>query len=48
MGIGLILVVSSAEEARVITSASELGDRAYRIGEIVTGEEGSLGVEYVE
>jgi phosphoribosylformylglycinamidine cyclo-ligase len=34
MGIGLVLVVSSSASAEVMTRATELGERAYRIGEI--------------
>jgi phosphoribosylformylglycinamidine cyclo-ligase len=34
MGIGLVLVVPSSASAEVMTRATELGERAYRIGEI--------------
>lgn len=47
MGIGLIVVVAPEQADLVMTKATELGDRAYHIGEIVaqTGHEGT--VEYV-
>ena len=48
MGIGLILVVPAASVDSVIACASALGDRGYRIGEIVTAREGEPQVEYVE
>lgn len=48
MGIGLILVVPAASADSVIACASALGDRGYRIGEIVTAREGEPQVEYVE
>ena len=44
MGIGLVLVTPAAHADRVIARAAELGDRGYRIGEIVAGEK---RVEYV-
>ena len=46
MGIGLILVVPSDAVDRVLTRAAELGDRAFRIGEMVTAGEGDPEVEY--
>ena len=48
MGIGLILVVPAASTDSVIACASALGDRGYRIGEIVAAREGESQVEYVE
>jgi len=47
MGIGIILVVPPDMANRVITRAVELGDRACRIGEIVSVGEGGAEVEYV-
>jgi len=38
MGIGLVLVVSADQAETVIRRVVELGDRGYRIGEIVAGE----------
>ncbi len=46
MGIGLVLTVAADHVAGVIARAAELGDQAYRIGEIVAGE-GDARVEYV-
>ncbi|MBM4123862.1 MAG: phosphoribosylformylglycinamidine cyclo-ligase [Nitrospira sp.] len=46
MGIGLVLVVPAAQAEAVIARAAELGDRGYRIGEIVAGE-GEGRVDYV-
>jgi phosphoribosylformylglycinamidine cyclo-ligase len=46
MGIGLVLVVTSDCANQVILAAAKLGDRAYRIGEIVAGA-GEARVEYV-
>ena len=48
MGIGMILVVPSGVVGQVLTRAAELGDRAFRIGEIVGVAEGAPEVEYVE
>ena len=48
MGIGLILVVPSAAVDQVMARAVELGDRAFRIGEIVKAVDGDPEVEYVE
>ncbi|MCK6501654.1 MAG: AIR synthase-related protein [Nitrospira sp.] len=47
MGIGLVLVVAPEHADQVMAKAIELGDRAYRMGEIVTqaAEEGV--VDYV-
>ena len=47
MGIGLILVVAPEHADRVIAKAGALGDRAYRIGEIVKQAEEEGVVEYV-
>jgi phosphoribosylformylglycinamidine cyclo-ligase len=44
MGIGLVLVTQAGHADRLIARAAELGDRGYRIGEIVAGEK---RVEYV-
>jgi phosphoribosylformylglycinamidine cyclo-ligase len=44
MGIGLVLATQAGYADRVIARAAELGDRGYRIGEIVAGEK---RVEYV-
>jgi phosphoribosylformylglycinamidine cyclo-ligase len=44
MGIGLVLATQAGHADRVIARAAELGDRGYRIGEIVAGEK---RVEYV-
>jgi phosphoribosylformylglycinamidine cyclo-ligase len=48
MGIGLILVVSPDEADPVMRRATALGDRAYRIGRIVSAKDGEPLVEYVE
>jgi len=48
MGIGMILVVPSSAAGQVLTRAADLGDRAFRIGEIVGGAEGAPEVEYAE
>ncbi len=47
MGIGLVLVVPAEQADQVIRRAGELGDRGYRIGEIVTGQAGEKSVAYV-
>ena len=44
MGIGLVLATQAGHADRLIARAAELGDRGYRIGEIVAGEK---RVEYV-
>ncbi|TAJ23362.1 MAG: phosphoribosylformylglycinamidine cyclo-ligase [Nitrospirae bacterium] len=46
MGIGLVLVVPAAQADAVIARAAELGDKGYRIGEIIAGE-GEARVDYV-
>jgi phosphoribosylformylglycinamidine cyclo-ligase len=48
MGIGLALVVSANHVEKLIARAAELGDRGYRIGEIVASEPDGKRVEYVE
>ena len=47
MGIGLALVVSANHVEKLIARAAELGDRGYRIGEIVASEPDETRVEYV-
>ncbi|MBM4133305.1 MAG: phosphoribosylformylglycinamidine cyclo-ligase [Nitrospira sp.] len=47
MGIGLVLVVPAEQADRVISRAGELGDRGYKIGEIVAGPAGEKSVAYV-
>ncbi|MDE3226457.1 MAG: phosphoribosylformylglycinamidine cyclo-ligase [Nitrospirota bacterium] len=47
MGIGLVLVVPVEQADQVIRLAGELGDRGYRIGEIVAGPAGEQSVAYV-
>ena len=47
MGIGLALVVSPNHVEKLIARAAELGDRGYRIGEIVVSEPDGTRVEYV-
>jgi len=47
MGIGLALVVSANHVEILIARAAELGDRGYRIGEIVASEPDEKRVEYV-
>jgi phosphoribosylformylglycinamidine cyclo-ligase len=47
MGIGLILIVPPSVAEGVIARAVELGDRAYRIGEIVAFGSEDQQVEYV-
>jgi len=47
MGIGLALVVSANHVEQLIARAAELGDRGYRIGEIVASEPDGKRVEYV-
>ncbi len=48
MGIGLVIVCDEAEADRVITALGELGERAWRIGEIVQGLSGEARVDYVQ
>jgi phosphoribosylformylglycinamidine cyclo-ligase len=40
MGIGMVFVVSESEVEEVIQAASELGEKAYHIGQIVSGDQG--------
>ena len=47
MGIGLVLVVGSEQADRVIARVGELGDRAFRIGEIVRRDDSSPALDYV-
>ncbi len=47
MGIGLVLIVNAAQADRVIHRARELGDGAFRIGEIVPARPTSVAVDYV-
>ena len=47
MGIGLVLVTPAEQADQVIKRAGELGDQAYRIGEIVGQETREGTVEYV-
>ena len=47
MGIGLILVVPSQSAAAVLRKAAELGDRGWKIGEIVASSAPDPEVEYV-
>lgn len=47
MGIGLALVVSADHVEKLIARAAELGDRGFRIGEIVVSEPNGKRVEYV-
>jgi phosphoribosylformylglycinamidine cyclo-ligase len=47
MGIGLILIVPQAAAEGVMARAVELGERAYRIGEIVASGSEDRQVEYV-
>jgi phosphoribosylformylglycinamidine cyclo-ligase len=48
MGIGLILVVPPDSVAAVLAKAEALGDRGWRIGEMVSMVEGAPEVEYVD
>ena len=48
MGIGLVVVCAEAEAGRVVTALGELGERAWRIGEIVQGPSGEARVDYVQ
>jgi phosphoribosylformylglycinamidine cyclo-ligase len=48
MGVGLVLVVSADAADAIMRRAIALGDRAYRIGRIVSASEGEPLVEYVE
>jgi phosphoribosylformylglycinamidine cyclo-ligase len=47
MGIGLVLVTPAEQVDQVIKRAGELGDQAYRIGEIVAQQTREGTVEYV-
>lgn len=47
MGIGLVLVVSAGQADGVIARAAELGDKGYRIGEIVADKAREQRVDYV-
>jgi phosphoribosylformylglycinamidine cyclo-ligase len=47
MGIGLVLATAAADAPGVMARASALGDRAYRIGEMIAGNRDEPGVEYV-
>lgn len=47
MGIGLVLVTSAGHADGVIARAAELGDKGYRIGEIVANKAGEQRVDYV-
>jgi phosphoribosylformylglycinamidine cyclo-ligase len=47
MGIGLILVVASADVDRLLAKAAELGDRGYRFGEIIAQQAEEGTVQYV-
>jgi phosphoribosylformylglycinamidine cyclo-ligase len=46
MGIGLVLVVPADQVERVMARAGELGDRAFRIGEVVADSGGEPRVDY--
>ncbi len=46
MGIGLVLVVSPEHAELLIAQAAQLGDRGYRIGDIVPRQSGDSQVEY--
>jgi phosphoribosylformylglycinamidine cyclo-ligase len=48
MGIGLILIVPAHAADTVMARAMDLGDPAYRIGEMIAGLEDDAQVEYVE
>jgi phosphoribosylformylglycinamidine cyclo-ligase len=48
MGIGLILVVSPDSVDAVLAKAAVLGDRGWRIGEMVSSVGREPGVEYVD
>ena len=48
MGIGMILVVPSDSVDHVCARISELGDRAFRIGEVVRSGDGDQQVAYVD
>lgn len=47
MGIGLVLITAPEQADGVMARARELGDRAYRIGEMVAGTAQEPDVEYV-
>ncbi|MGH7255898.1 MAG: phosphoribosylformylglycinamidine cyclo-ligase [Nitrospirales bacterium] len=47
MGIGLVLVAPAAQTEAVIRKAQELGERAFRLGEIAAGNAGTRRVDYV-
>jgi phosphoribosylformylglycinamidine cyclo-ligase len=48
MGIGLILIVPAHAADTVVARATDLGDPAYRIGEMMAGQEDDVLVEYAE
>jgi phosphoribosylformylglycinamidine cyclo-ligase len=48
MGIGLVLVTSASQADGLIARAAELGDKGFKIGEIIAGGTGEPRVEYVE
>jgi phosphoribosylformylglycinamidine cyclo-ligase len=48
MGIGLILIVPGQSAEKVMARATALGDRAYRIGEMIAGRSEDPQVEYVD
>jgi phosphoribosylformylglycinamidine cyclo-ligase len=47
MGIGLVLVTTAGQADGLIARAAELGDKGFKIGEIVAGGAGGARVEYV-
>jgi phosphoribosylformylglycinamidine cyclo-ligase len=47
MGIGLVLVTTAGQADGVIARAAELGDKGFKIGEIVASGAGGARVEYV-
>jgi phosphoribosylformylglycinamidine cyclo-ligase len=47
MGIGLIVITPIEQAEAVIKRAGELGDRAYRIGEIAAEQSEEGSVQYV-
>jgi len=47
MGIGLVLVTTTSQADGLISRAAELGDKGYKIGEIVTAGAGDRRVDYV-
>ena len=46
MGIGLVVIVPADQAERVMSRAGELGDRAFRIGDIVADSGGEPRVDY--